>query len=119
MLGDDLALGIQNLLDVHEDTVLFHRHLTVLLQQKVECLGESALTGWAKKISLNRVDVGMAAPDDAKRLEQVTINMQRRRERFSQFRDGRRRNIGDARSVAFEPRVSQNISHLRNNRLVL
>lgn len=105
MLGDDLALGIQNLFDVHEDAVFFHRHFTVLLQQKVKRFGESTLTGWAKKISLDRVEVGMAAPNNAERLEQVTIDVQRGRKRLSQFRNRRGWNVGDARSVAVEPRV--------------
>ena len=73
------------------------------------------MTSYAQKIRLDTVNIGMTAPDDAERLEEVAIDMQRRRQRLSKFGDRRRRNIGDARGRTFEPRMSQDFRHLKTD----
>ena len=112
LLSDYFPGRVEYFVDVHKDAVFFHCFLAMLVQQEVECLSESTLASGAKQVKSDAVAIGVATPDDAKRLEQITVNMQSGRKGLSEFRNTRRGHVDNTRGRSLQPRVGKNLWHL-------
>ena len=103
--------GIQErgLVDIHEDPALLEHAGAVLLEKEIKGLSERTRTCWAEQLGSDCVGISIAAPDYAKILEHVRINVRSRRDRTGELGDGRCRNINNTRSVLSKPRMNKNI----------
>ena len=106
--------GIQErgLVDIHEDPALFEHAGAVLLEKEIKSLSKRARTCWAEQLGSDCVGVSIAAPDYAKILEHIRIDVCSRRDRTGELDDCRCRNINNTRSVLSEPRMNKNVRDL-------